>query len=136
MKFNRTLAYGLACLSYLEKRNEGGWVEAKEIAQHENLPVSYCNKVLGVLARGGILRSSRGRGFKLSRSLDEISAWSLLEAFTVNGAPTKTMRKEPVVLYETLKELVDRMLVELTLEDVIQSAEQNKGLKSRDRLSA
>ena len=123
MKFNRTLAYGLACLHFLSKHDTDGWMETRHIAKSQGLPESYCNKVLQGLVHAGLVTSSRGRGFKLAKPLGSISAWEVMEAFTFNGAPASARRTNSGELYESLRNRVNHMLAGLTLDEVIDSVE-------------
>jgi len=121
MKFNRTLAYGLACLQYLSEHDREGWLETRRIAKSQGLPESYCNKVLQSLAHARLVNSSRGRGFKLAKPMESINVWEVMEAFTFNGAPPSVNEKKSHKLYESLRERVNRMLAGLTLDEVIES---------------
>src|SRR3712207_4481779 len=121
MKFNRTLAYGLACLQYLAKHGPDGWAETRQIARTHGLPESYCNKVLQSLVHAGLVTSSRGRGFKLAKPLESISAWEVMEAFTFNGAPQAQRKNNSVELYECLRARVNHMLAGLTLDEIVES---------------
>jgi Rrf2 family protein len=123
MKFNRTLAYGLSCLQYLSEHSHEGWMETRQIAQTQGLPESYCNKVLQSLVHAGMVVSSRGRGFKLSRPLQDISAWQVMEAFTFNGAPPARQKNNSAELYDSLRTRVNHMLAGLTLDEVVASIE-------------
>lgn len=123
MKFNRTLAYGLACLQCLSQHEGGGWLETRVIAKEQGLPESYCNKVLQGLVHAGLVTSSRGRGFKLAKPLPAINVWEVMEAFTFNGAPAAPGEKKSMRLYQSLHERVNRMLAGLTLDEVLESAE-------------
>lgn len=126
MKMNRTLAYGLACLHYLgDGANGSHWVEIKEIAQRQNLPVAYCNKVLQALVHAGLVESRRGKGYKLAKSLERISVWDVMEAFTFNGAP-KGNREISIKLYESLREQVNHWLEGLSIYDVVEMVKQGQ----------
>ena len=127
MKFNRTLAYGLACLHYLSDHNREGWLETRQIAKHQGFPEPYCNKVLQSLVHARLVTSSRGRGFKLAKPLSQISAWAVMEAFTFNGAPPAQGKNDSGKLYESLRVRVNHMLAGLTLDEVMDSVKAAKG---------
>ncbi|HRY30353.1 MAG TPA: Rrf2 family transcriptional regulator [Elusimicrobiota bacterium] len=126
MKFNRTLAYGLSCLQHLSEHADQGWIETHHIASAQGLPESYCNKVLQSLVHARLVLSSRGRGFKLAKPLNDISAWEVMEAFTFNGAPPPDRKNASDKLYESLRERVNRMLAGLTLDEVVASVQSQE----------
>ncbi|HOW28123.1 MAG TPA: Rrf2 family transcriptional regulator [Elusimicrobiota bacterium] len=127
MKFNRTLAYGLACLQYLSDHSQGGWHETRQICQTQKLPESYCNKVLQSLVHAGFLKSSRGRGFKLKKPLQKINVWEVMEAFTFNGAPPANKKSPSIALYDSMRKHVNHMLIGLTLDEVVESLRNKNG---------
>ena len=121
MKMNRTLAYGLVCLHRLEAEGRNRpWVQLADIARDQGLPRAYCHKVLQALVHSGLVRSVRGKGYRLARPLDKISVWAVMEAFTFNGAPKQDKPELSILLYESLREQVNKWLVGLTLDDVVQ----------------
>jgi Rrf2 family protein len=119
MKFNRTLAYGLACLQHLSEHAQDGWQETRHICRSQKLPESYCNKVLQSLVHAKLVRSSRGRGFKLAKPLQSINVWEVMEAFTFNGAPKIDKKSTSIQLYQSLTKRVNHMLAGLTLDEVV-----------------
>lgn len=119
MRMNKTLAYGLACLHYLGKQNPRKWNEVVNIARSNYLPAPYANKVLQSLARAGFVESRKGRGYRLTRDLDEISVWDLMEAFTFNHAPDP-QKDIMIKLYETLSKKVNHWLMGLSVQDIIE----------------
>ena len=130
MKLNRTLAYGLVCLYRLGQEGQNRpWVQTGDIALKENLPKAYCNKVMQALVRAGLARSVRGKGFRLARPLEKISVWDVMEAFTFNSAPKLKKPELSFILYESLRDQVNRWLVGLTLEDVVQMAREQEKIK-------
>ncbi|MBI4656804.1 MAG: Rrf2 family transcriptional regulator [Elusimicrobia bacterium] len=132
MKMNRTLAYGLACLHYLGEYGQNRWVQVSEISKFHNLPSAYCNKVLQALIRAGFVESQKGKGFRLRKDLDDISAWELMEAFTFNGAPKIPKKELSIKLYETLKNEVDHWLVGLSVFDIMQMMKEEERRKSEE----
>lgn len=129
MKMNKTLAYGLACLHYMGENESRNWLRVSEIAKFQDLPGPYCNKVLQSLVHAGLVESQKGRGYRLRKSLDNISVWDLMEAFTFNGAPKTDKKELSIKLYETLREEVNHWLVGLTVKDIIEmmKAEEKRG---------
>lgn len=128
MKMNRTLAYGMASLKRLEELGkERSWVQVVDLARAERLPPAYLNKVLQALVHNGMIKSARGRGYRLARPLSKINVWEIMEAFTMNGAPQKRRPDISLKLYATLKSQVSTWLEGLTLEDIVRSTMSEAG---------
>lgn len=127
MKTNKALAYGLACLYYLGENNAGQWNPVGKIAGFQSLSADYCAKVLHALVRAGFVESG-GRGYRLKKDLDDISAWALMESFisNFNGAPKTLSGRLPLNLHRTLFEATNRWLVGLSVQDIIEMAEIEK----------
>jgi Rrf2 family protein len=72
----------LAMLHLAERHGEGRLVKAAEIAEAEDVPLSFLERLLAQLRAGGLLESTRGPGggHRLSRSPDSITAAEVLEA--------------------------------------------------------
>ncbi len=115
MKINKTFEYTICALSFLSKVNEDEFVTAKKIAQKENLPVCYLSKILKNLTRAGILRSNRGKGYMLKKKLDSINLKELSDTVAQNGSSLFY----DTVIYNGLKERVDKMLSEIKLSDIL-----------------
>lgn len=126
MKMNKTLAYGLACLHYMGENESRNWLQVSEIAKFQNLPPAYCNKVLQALVHAGLIESQKGRGYRLRKSLDNISVWELMESFTFNGAPQAEKKELSIKLYQTLRDEVNHWLVGLTVQDIIEMMKENE----------
>jgi Rrf2 family protein len=129
MRMNRTLAYGLACLNYLGANNGGRWNQVADIARFQGLPAPYCNKVLQALVHAGFVESQKGKGYRLTKDLDDISVWQLMEAFTINGAPKAEKAQVSNKLYETLRAEVNHWLVGLTVQDIVEMVKEKERVK-------
>jgi Rrf2 family protein len=77
-----TRASEYALLSIDKIRNSDKPIGAEQLANELNIPKSFLAKILQGLARQNILESKKGAhgGFVLSRSLDEISLYSVITA--------------------------------------------------------
>ncbi|MCG2725991.1 MAG: Rrf2 family transcriptional regulator [Elusimicrobia bacterium] len=126
---NKTLAYGLACLHYLDEHRSEKWARVSEIAKFQNLPLAYCNKVLQALIHAGFVYSQKGKGYRLGKKLDNISVWNLMEAFTFNSAPEPKKKGVSIKLYDTLKEEVDHWLIGLSVSDIVEIMKAEKERK-------
>lgn len=133
MKMNRTLAYGLACLHYLGQNNSGAWNQVGQISKFQGLPAAYCNKVLQALVHAGFVESQKGKGYRLTKELDDISVWELMESFTFNGAPKADRKQISIKLYETLREEVNHWLVGLSVQDIIEMMKEEERHKDEEK---
>lgn len=126
IKMNRTLAYGLACLDYLGRNDGGRWNQVADICRHHGLPAAYCNKVLQTLVHARLVESQKGKGYRLNKELDDISVWELMEAFTLNGAPSADRAEFSGKLYRKLRERVNHWLVGLTVKDIVEMVKEEE----------
>jgi len=81
LRMTKQADYGFVLLSRLAAEPERV-VNAPDLAAETRLPVPTVSKILKLLAKGGVLRSSRGvhGGYSLVRGPSEISAAELLTA--------------------------------------------------------
>ncbi|MBI3324929.1 MAG: Rrf2 family transcriptional regulator [Candidatus Omnitrophica bacterium] len=75
MKITAQEEYGLRCLLQLARSPEGHLVSVKEIAAKEGLSGAYVEKLLRILAKGGLVHSIRGikGGYILNRPASQVS---------------------------------------------------------------
>ncbi len=73
--------YGLRCLVQLA-REPSGFCTIQDIALRETLTTAYVAKLLRVLRKAGLVKSTRGQrgGYQLSRAPDEIDLDTVLTA--------------------------------------------------------
>lgn len=78
---SQTSRYALHALIVIAR--SGGQANVREIAEQASIPTNYLGKILHVLGRRGLLRSSRGAGggFWLARPPKEIPLIEIIEAF-------------------------------------------------------
>jgi len=82
MRFTTKTEYGLVCMAYIARHVEANLVKIKEIAQKENYPVAYLEKILQALRQAGLVVSQQGNqgGFKLARKPSEITLRQIIDA--------------------------------------------------------
>jgi Rrf2 family protein len=76
MKFSTRTRYGLRFLVYLAlRRDAGGYVQLKQVAEDEGISMKYLEQIARLLKRTGLLTVSRGAygGYSLSRPPDDIT---------------------------------------------------------------
>ena len=81
IRLSRMTDYGVVVMSQMNRRRETV-TTAVEIAQATGLPMPTVSKLLKQLVRAGLLGSHRGvnGGYRLTRSLDDITAVDIIEA--------------------------------------------------------
>jgi Rrf2 family protein len=79
---SRSAEYAIRALTYLAEAGDR-WVLNREIAEELELPPQFLTKILGVLAREGLLESQRGRtgGFRLAGDPARIRLLQIVEPF-------------------------------------------------------
>ncbi len=73
---SQTAEYALRTVLYLAARQGDGLFRVSEIAEELGIPQNYLSKTLHILARAGVLHSSRGKhgGFRLAKPANETHA--------------------------------------------------------------
>ena len=86
MRFTTKTEYGIVSMVYMARHAGKGVLSIKEIASHENYPVSYIEKILQALKRAKLVVSQQGNhgGYKLARKPSEITLKDVIEALEGN----------------------------------------------------
>jgi len=83
VRFTRPCQYAIRALAHLATHRRGSlYCQAQEIAQAEAIPGPSLAGVLQELARGGLVKSSKGPrgGFCLARPAERITLYQIMEA--------------------------------------------------------
>lgn len=80
MHLQRDTRYAIEALLVLGEHEPGAFVDAREIGERAGLPLAYLHKILRRLAAAGVIRSRRGSGYTLSRSLEDTTMRDVLVA--------------------------------------------------------
>lgn len=148
MKFSAQEEYGLRCLLQLARLGEDGSLSIPEISRLEGLTPTHVAKLLMILRRGGFVQSTRGQagGYALARPANQIAVGDVL---TVLGGKlydsefcnrhsgqsqvcTHDVDCTIRSVWQVVQESVDRVLGELTVEDLIRG---RMGAPDRPHLS-
>ena len=75
MIFTTKAEYGVRLLIQLGRHGNGHPVSLKAIAEAENLPLAYCERIAALLKKAGLVQSTRGAhgGYVLARPAEEIT---------------------------------------------------------------
>lgn len=81
MRFSAQEEYGLRCLLQIAREPTGA-LTIPEIAEREALTPAYVAKLMGVLRKAGLVKSTRGQkgGYRLACPPDEINVGAVLAA--------------------------------------------------------
>ena len=82
MRFTTKTEYGLVCMAYIAKHPEAGRVTIKEIAEKENYPLPYLEKILQALRQAGLVLAHPGNqgGYALAYRPSEITLRQIIDA--------------------------------------------------------
>ncbi len=98
MILSQTSVYALKAVIHLATHGAGGPVRVDDIAVALDVPRNYLSKILHVLARGGVLRSTRGPhgGFELALRPEDMLLTKVVENFDdlVDASPCLLGRSE------------------------------------------
>jgi len=125
--------YGIRCLLELGRRGPGASVTIPEISRAEGMSKEYVAKLMRVLRKGGLVKSTRGQagGYVLTRPLAEITVADALCtlggplysagfcAQHVHGACGQSIECSVRSLWNTVQEAVDEVLARKTLADLL-----------------
>ncbi len=83
MIFSASTTHALRAVAWLAREGGAQSVMARQIARSLKLPADYLTKVLGTLARTGVLTATRGvhGGYRLARSPERIRLIEVVEPF-------------------------------------------------------
>lgn len=81
LQIPRKVDYALRAVIYLSLQDPGKSCSTSEIAEHQNIPRKFLEKITQELIRGGLVRSKRGPdgGYSLARPPREISFRDVIE---------------------------------------------------------
>ncbi|MBO8137554.1 MAG: Rrf2 family transcriptional regulator [Desulfotomaculum sp.] len=82
MRFNQATDYAFRTIFYLSRQEPNEIVEAKQIAEKENIPIRFLLKTVRLLTQAGIVNSYRGLkgGYALAKDPKDITLRDIVEA--------------------------------------------------------
>ena len=136
MKLSTKGRYGLRALVDLAANEAGEAVSLAQTAKRQKLSLNYLEQVFGMLRRAGIVVGVKGSngGFRLARSMDDITVKEILEAlegkFSIaDGAGEDT--QDPVqnalrdLLWDEIDRKINQFLLEKTLGSLVREYRRN-----------
>jgi Rrf2 family protein len=137
MKLSTMEEYGLRCLLQIARAGEGASLTIAEVSEREGISAPNVAKIMRVLRRAGLVRSTRGKtgGYSLAKPASELRALEALDALggrlfdtgfcdrhagvSTNCLNTGDCSIRPVL--RGLQAAVDQVLGELTLASLLSS---------------
>jgi Rrf2 family protein len=135
MKLSSQEEYGLRCLLQIAKLGEGGSLTIAEMSQREGISAPNVAKLMRILRRAGLVRSTRGKagGYSLSRPPAQLPVGDVLGAlggrlFDANfcdrhsGVEERCLNTTDCSIRPVLRfvqEAVDQVLAQLTLQSLL-----------------
>jgi Rrf2 family protein len=81
MHINHNVRYAVSCLLTLSK-NSDAYVGCVDLAKHQHVPLAFCQKILQQLSHVGLITSKKGMGYKLNKSLSDITLFDVIDALS------------------------------------------------------
>jgi Rrf2 family transcriptional regulator, cysteine metabolism repressor len=132
LRLSKRTEYGLRAVVRLAQLGPRGYAQSRDLAEREHIPNKFLESILLALRRGGFLESKvgSGGGYRLSRLASQISMGEIIRRLegrlTVKDAVDDST-SEPSggtiavhLMNRKLTEAVDRVLDELTLEELVE----------------
>lgn len=96
MKFSNREQYGLRAMVEFAQRYGDGPVSLAEVAEVQDISLSYLEQVVAPLRRAGLLRSQRGArgGYSLAVAPEEITAGHIIRVLEGPLVPIKCVENE------------------------------------------
>lgn len=128
---SQTAEHALRAILYLGRNQGRGLISAAETADALGAPPNYLSKTLRLLARRGLLKSSRGPrgGFELAFDIETITAAQVMEAVDEVASPANCLLgggacdpTRPCAAHErwsTLRERVLGPMQDTTIADLL-----------------
>ncbi len=149
MKLSSQEEYGLRCLLQLARAGEGAALTIAELSEREGISAPNVAKLMRILRRAGLVRSTRGKsgGYHLSRPAQDVRALDVLGALGGRlfdpgfcdrhaGVETHCLNTRDCSIRPVLRGLqdaVDQVLGELTLASLL-GTESEVAVSLRPRL--
>ena len=137
MELSSRLEYALvALLEIADRQAQGKPLKVNEIAASQSLPERYLDQIFTLLKRQGIISSQRGMkgGYLLAKELWQITLLDVVIAIEGSGnrkkvdpvAPSTLEKTVIVQAFAEIKDSVNDILVNYTLQDLVKTLETQR----------
>ncbi|PMQ02170.1 MAG: Rrf2 family transcriptional regulator [Dictyoglomus sp. NZ13-RE01] len=136
MKLSTRSRYGLRALIYLANNQDKSPISVRTIAQNEEIPLRYLERIMRILAKRGFVKAEVGAegGYRLAKLPEEIKILDVIEALEGRISlvlclenNTKCKRAEICLsrpLWKEVNDALKNVLDKYTLRDFIISKEK------------
>lgn len=124
--------YALRVMLDLAQSEEEGYISLKDIAQRQGISLKYLEMVVGILTRGGLVVSQRGKcgGYCLAHPASEYTVGEILRLTEGTLAPVNCLSTsvnhckranvcQTLPLWQGLHQVVENYLNGITLQDIL-----------------
>lgn len=93
MKISAKGEYALRAVNYLSLHYGQGYIQLREIADQERIPLKFLEQILLTLKNAGYLksRSGPGGGYFLTRSPAEVTVAQIIECMNLSASPLECL---------------------------------------------
>jgi len=142
MKLSTKTRYGTRAIIDIAQNSESGGTMLKDIAGRQSLSPKYLDHILSAMRRAGLIKNIRGKGggYILTRSPSRITVKDVVEAVEGSFEPVECVsnteqcdKVSSCVTREVwlkVKEAVDGVLEEATLQSLLEKNSLNKNLSN------
>ena len=87
--------YALRMLIDLAEHNNGGYIPMKSVAERQDLPLKYLERLIPPLKEHGILEGVHGKGggYRLAGAPEDYTVWEILNIMEGSLAPVSCIEK-------------------------------------------
>lgn len=139
MRFRVEIEYSVVLLRHICQRGRRTTVSAQQISKRESYPLPFVRKMLKQLAKGGIVRSIKGRegGYVLARRPSDITLRDIVES--IEGEVFRVYCEPPHLdriicthlsecslrpVWRELEKLTSSLLQRVTLETLVENEDR------------
>ena len=142
MKLSTKSRYGTRAIIDIAQNSENGRTMLKDIAARQSLSPKYLDHILSSMRRAGLIRNIRGKGggYILSKTPASITVKDILEAVDGTFEPVECLSNTDLCdkvpscgtrdVWLRMKEAVDDVLEEATLQSLLENNSLNKNLSN------
>lgn len=125
--------YALRVMIDLAQHDNGELISLKDIAERQEISVKYLELIVGILNKGGMLVSGRGKkgGYRLKYQPEDYSVGSILKLTEKTLAPVNCLEIEnacceraaaciTLPLWKKLDDMIEEYLNGVTLRDLLE----------------
>lgn len=140
MKISTKGRYALRMMIDLALNGSGSFIALKDIAERQNISKKYLEQIVPLLHKSGMLKTNRGYqgGYALAKRPTEYTVADILRVTEGDLCPVACLMYEPnecpraaecitLPIWEGLYKTVTEYLEGITLQDIIDQAENSYG---------